>query len=124
MSFLPTEMDSTDTNSISLVNWHPGTAPKLSLEAVTRNLALLLKAFPTFQLNPEFAWQMLSDIPDVLVERATLFLIQTKREVYPGTNWIAEIRMTALEQRTVADDLTPTQRSRLKALTDGIGKAA
>ena len=59
---------------------------------------------------------MLSDMPDVLVERAILTLIQTKREVYPGTNWIAEIRMTAIAGKTSADDLTEAQRIRLKEL--------
>ena len=59
---------------------------------------------------------MLSDMPDTLVERAILTLIQTKREVYPGTNWIAEIRMTAIAGKTSADDLTEAQQIRLKEL--------
>ena len=61
-------------------------------------------------------WECLSDLTDAMVERAALTLIQTKREVYPSANWIAEIRMTALEQRTIADDLTPAQRQRLNQL--------
>ena len=67
---------------------------------------------------------MLCDLPDALVERAALTLIQTKREVYPGTNWLAELRMTALEQRTIADDLTPEQRQRLNELTATRGREA
>ena len=63
---------------------------------------------------------MLCDLPDRIIERAVLTLIQTQTDVYPSTNWIALIRTTALEQRTVADELTPEQRQRLKQLTVGI----
>ena len=124
MSSWPTETDSARTNSISSVNWQPGINPKLSLPALTRTLALLHQGFPTFSLDPELAWTMLCDLPDALVERAALTLIQTKREVYPGTNWLAELRMTALEQRTIADDLTPEQRQRLNELTATRGREA
>ena len=116
MNSLQNETDLIDTNSISLVNWHPGTNPKLSLEVLTCSIGLLLKAFPTFQLDPEFAWEMLCDLPDRIIERAVLTLIQTQAEVYPSTNWIALIRTTAIEQRTVVDDLTPEQHQRLKQL--------
>lgn len=91
---LPT-VDLPDTRWSISVNWQPGINPKLSLEVLTRYLALLLKAFPTFSLDPEFAWQMLGDLPESDMNRAALWLIQTKHEVYPGTNWIAEIRQAA-----------------------------
>ena len=120
MNSLQKEADLIDTSLISLVNWHPGINPKLSLEVLTRSIGLLLKAFPTFQLDPEFVWEMLCDLPDRIIERAVLTLIQTQTDVYPSTNWIALIRTTALEQRTVADELTPEQRQRLKQLTVGI----
>ena len=116
MNSLPAGTDSPDTSSISLVNWRPGIDPKLSLEVLTRNLALLLKVFPTFQLDPDVAFDMLCDLTDAMLERSVLTLIQTKRDVYPSTAWLAEIRMTALEQRTSADDLTDGQQKRLKEL--------
>ena len=116
MNSLPHATASADTSSISLVNWRPGIDPRLSLETWMRSLAWLLKVFPTLQLDPQFAWEQLSDLTDTMVERAVLTLIQTKRDVYPSSNWIAEIRMTALEQRTSADDLTDGQQKRLKEL--------
>ncbi len=89
-------------------------------------IGLLTQAFPTLALDPEFAWQMWSDLSDSLVERAALQLIQTKRDVYPGTNWVAEVRVTALANHSIADNLTPEQkeahRKRMAALTGGIGK--
>ena len=105
MNSLPSDQDSVDTKRISFVNWQPGIATKLSLPVLTKSLALLLKAFPTFTLDPEFAWDMLGDIPDELLTDAILVLIQTKREVYPSTNWIAEIRMTVYERQP---DVPPT----------------
>lgn len=93
---LPTT-DSPDTRWSTSVNWQPGIDPKLSLQVLTRCLALLLKAFPTFALDQEFAWQMLGDLPEPDMHRAALWLIQTKLAVYPGTNWIAEIRHAATE---------------------------
>ena len=116
MNSLPHATASADTSSISLVNWRPGIDPKLSLEVLTRNLALLLKVFPTFQLDPDVAFDMLCDLTNAMLERSVLMLIQTKRDVYPSTAWLAEIRMTALEQRTVADDLTMSQRMWLRNL--------
>src|SRR3990167_4034594 len=117
MNSLPNGTDSPDTSSISLVNWRPGLEPaRLSRTRVGMCLAWLTRAFPTLQLDPQFVWEHLSDLTDTMVERAVLILIQTKRDVYPGTNWIAEIRMTAIAGKTSADDLTEAQRIRLKEL--------
>lgn len=33
--------------------------------------------------------------------------MQTKRDVYPGTNWIAEIRQTAIEEHEAVSDAQP-----------------
>ena len=122
-NLLDPRTDSPEDNWSSFVNWHPGSNPTLTRQAVGRAVALLTKAFPTARLDPEFVWQMCSDVTDTMIERAALTLIQTKREAWPSTNWIAELRMTALAQRSVADDLTPEQRQRLKTLTASIGKA-
>ena len=110
------------TSSLSSVNWHPGSLVRLSRPLLAQCLARMALAFPTFNLDPEFAFEMLCDLPDVLLERATLTLMYTKCEVYPGTNWLAVLRMTALEQRTSADDLTPEQRQRLRELTASKGR--
>ena len=84
---------------IGSVNWTPGLNPKLSLPVLTRSLALLRQAFPaTFIPDPEFAWTMLCDLPDVWVEHAALMLTETKRGGSPGTNWIATLRRAVIEQ--------------------------
>ena len=110
-------MDSPLTNSINSVNLPRGLATPASPQQVfARHMARLAQAFPTFQLDPAFAWEMLGDLPDALLERAVLVLIHTKIEAYPGTNWVAVIRTTALDQRSMADELTPSQRQRLREL--------
>ena len=56
---------------------------------------MIKKVFPTLSLEPDFVCSMLSDLTDEAVMRATLEIIQTRVEIYPGTNWIALIRSVA-----------------------------
>lgn len=66
---------------------------------MAKSLALLTRAFPTIQVDAEFIWEMLSDLPDQEVEMAVLEIVQTRADFYPSTNWVALIRSVATRCR-------------------------
>src|SRR3990167_9558713 len=57
------------TSSLSSVNWQPGSLAPLSRPLLATCLARMALAFPTFNLDPEFAFEMLCDVPDFLLEQ-------------------------------------------------------
>ena len=70
--------------------WPAGTGS--SQAVVAECLLVLNQAFPSMTLSPELAWHFLQDLDERALRQAVADLIQTKHEVYPSTNWIAELR--------------------------------
>ncbi len=78
--------------------------------------ALLIKAFPTLQIDVDMWWLMLQDLPDAAVLEAVVALIRTQTDVFPGTNWVALIR-----QKTFRDS-APSIAEALSEVRDQIVK--
>ena len=62
-------------------------------------LLMLKTVFLSLELRPDIAWEFLKDLRDDQVKAAVGEIIQTKVEIYPGTNWIALIRSVATRCR-------------------------
>jgi len=66
---------------------------------LTTGVVLISKAFPSNRFDAEFFWEFLSDLENDDFTAAVRGLIESCREIYPGTNIIAAIRAGALEHK-------------------------
>jgi hypothetical protein len=64
-----------------------------------KGMAVLQATFPSVELNLRIFWDLLCDLEDEIFEKAILKIVRTQTQIYPGTNIVALIRLTAVQEK-------------------------
>lgn len=61
-----------------------------------KGIEVLRSIFKGYEINRELYWAVLKGLPDDTYEKAIIEIIETQKEIYPGTNLLAIIKEKAL----------------------------